>query len=92
MISLVIASLATAFVLTAVEELVINLGKYRGLLAFFISLLGTYFTDTTKPGMLIFTALASAFAGITLSVSVVSLLESRDPRIVRRLPRRVPPL
>jgi hypothetical protein len=92
MISLVIASLATAFVLTAVEELLMNLGKYRGLLAFLVSLLGAYFTDTTKPGMLIFTGFAAAFAGITLSVSVVSLLESRDPRIVRRLPRRVPPL
>lgn len=92
MLSLVVASLSTAFVLTAVEELVANLGKYRGLAAFFFSLLGVYFTGTTKPGLLIFTALAAGFAGITLSVSVVSLLESRDPRIVRRLPRRVPPL
>lgn len=92
MISLVIASLATAFVLTAIEELIINLGKYRGLVALAISSLGVYFTGTTLPGMLIFTSLAAGFAGLTLAISVATLLESRSVRVVRGLPRRVPPI
>jgi hypothetical protein len=92
MISLVIASLSTAFVLTAVEELIKNLGKYRGLLALGIGFLGTYFTGTHTPGMLIFTSLAAGFVGLTCSMSVLSLIESRNPRIVRGMPRRVPPL
>lgn len=92
MTTLLIAALATAFVLTGIEELLGSLGKYRGFVALILSGLSVYFTEQVPVGLLVFTSLAAAFAGLTLSVSVVNLLESRDTRIVKRLPRRVPPL
>jgi hypothetical protein len=90
--NLIIAALSTAFILTGIEELLGSLGKYRGFAALFLSGLAVYFTGEVPIGSLIFTSFAAAFAGLTLSVSVVNLLESRDTRIVKRLPRRVPPL
>jgi len=92
MVTLVITALATAFVLTAIEELVRNLGKFRGLVAFLISLLGAYFTGPNDWGMIIFTAFAGAFAGLACSMSILNLIESREPRTLRGMPQRIPPL
>jgi hypothetical protein len=92
MTELVIVALATACVLTAVEELIITLGKWRGLLALIMGSLGSYFTLQHGWGLIIFTALASSFTGMTASLLVADLIESRNPRTLRGLPRRIPPL
>jgi hypothetical protein len=92
MTALLITSLATAFALTVVEELLFSLRKWRGLFAFTVSMLGAYFTVQHDLGLIVFTALGSAFAGTAASMSILNLVESRDPRIVRGLPRRIPPL
>jgi hypothetical protein len=92
MTNLVIISLATAFILTAVEELLIFLGKWRGLLALLLSFIASYSIGIHSWGMLVFLSLAGSFGGMTCAMLVPTLIESRDPRIVRGLPRRVPPL
>ncbi|CAB4152566.1 hypothetical protein UFOVP621_16 [uncultured Caudovirales phage] len=92
MTALLITSLATAFALTVVEELLFSLRKWRGLFAFAVSMLGSYFTVQQDWGLIVFTALGSAFAGTAAAISILNLVESRDPRIVRGLPRRIPPL
>ena len=92
MTELIIASLATAFILTAVEELLIALGKWRGLLAFVLSLLASYFVMDHNWGRIVFTSLAASFLGMTCTLLVRTLLEVNDPRTMRGVPRRVPPL
>jgi hypothetical protein len=92
MTALLITSLATAFALTVIEELLFSLKKWRGFFAFAVSMLGAYFTVQQNWGLIVFTALGSAFAGTAASMAILNLVESRDPRIVRGLPRRIPPL
>jgi len=92
MTDLVIISLATAFVLTGVEELLISLGKWRGILALLLSLIGTISIGTSGWGVLVFLSLASSFGGMTCAMLVSTLIDSRDPRAIRGVPRRVPPL
>lgn len=92
MTELIIAALSTAFILTAVEELIISLGKWRGLLALVLSILASYFIMDHNWGRIIFTALGASFLGMTCTMLVRTLLEVNDPRTLRGVPRRVPPL
>jgi hypothetical protein len=92
MTELLIVSLSTAFIVTAVEELIYSIGKFKGLLALACSFLGAYFTVSGTWGLITFTAIASSFAGMFLSMSAMNLIETRDSRTVRNLPRRIPPL
>jgi len=92
MTELIIVSLSTAFVLTAVEELLISLGKWRGLLALVVSLFASYFVIDHTWGLIVFTSFAASFLGMTCTMLVRTLLEVNDPRTLRGVPRRVPPL
>lgn len=92
MYGLLVISLATAFVITAIEGLFVPLGKWRGLVALIMSSLGAVFALGLNYGMLVFTSLASSFLSMVISLLVTNLLESQDPRTLRGLPRRVPPL
>lgn len=86
MTTIIIAALATAFVLTAVESLIIALGKWRGLLALGASV-GSLVTLTTPWTYLPVYGLATAFLGLVLSLAVEQLFAGVD---AKELPRRIP--
>lgn len=92
MTELLIVSLSTAFIITAVEELLFNMGKWRGLLALFVSIIGSYLTLRHNWGFIVFTSFGASFAGMTCAMLVGTLIEAREPRVVSGLPRRVPPI
>jgi uncharacterized protein involved in cysteine biosynthesis len=83
-----IAGLATACILTAVESLVKQLGKWRGLLALILSLLACL-NLSTRPLYLIVYALAATFVGLTLSLITEQILIGISPRQGNGLPNRV---
>jgi len=91
MTELFVAAWATACLLTAIEELLISLGKWRGLLALSMSTV-TCFVLRPMGWDQIFYILASAFVGLTSSVIIENLVTGTPERIQRGLPRRVPPL
>lgn len=91
MTELLVAAWATACLLTAIEELLISLGKWRGLLALSMSTVAC-FVLMPIGWDLIFYVLASAFVGLTSSVIVENVVTGTPERIQRGLPRRVPPL
>jgi hypothetical protein len=91
MIELLVAAWATACVLTAIEELLISLGRWRGLLALFMSTIACLVMLPMSLN-LIFYVLASAFVGLTSSIVVETVFTGTPERVSRGLPRRVPPL
>lgn len=90
---LLICALSTAFVLRAVEELVFPLKKLRGIFALLLAAGFTFLMGVAGLELIPYT-LASAFAGLVMALVVESTLTSSDDlsRIVREMPRRVPPL
>ena len=85
---ILIAALATAFILTAVESLLIPLGKWRGLLALGISMLALINLEVKWLYLVVY-AFASTFVGLTLSILVDQLFTGSTRRDFRDLPRRV---
>jgi hypothetical protein len=83
-----IAGLATACILTAVESLIKPLGKWRGLLALVLSLLACINLNT-RPLYLVVYTLATTFVGLTLSLATEQVLTGISPRQARGLPNRV---
>jgi hypothetical protein len=83
-----IAALATACILTAVESLIKPLGKWRGLLALVLSLLSCLNLNT-RPLYLVVYALASTFVSLTVSLATEQILVGISPRQARGLPSRV---
>ncbi len=83
-----IAGLATACILTAVESLIRPLGKWRGLLALVLSLLACLNLNT-RPLYLLVHALASTFVSLTVSLATEQILVGISPRQERGLPNRV---
>lgn len=84
-----ISGLAIACVLTAIEGLLISLGKWRGLLSL---ILGIAFCITlgTRALYLPIYVLAASFVGLTLSVVVEQLITGPiSIRQSRNLPNRV---
>jgi len=84
----IIAGLATACILTAVESLIKPLGKWRGLLALIISLLACLNLNTRLLYLVVYT-LATTFVGLTLSLATEQVLTGISPRQARGLPNRV---
>ena len=84
----IIAGLATACILTAVESLVKPLGKWRGLLALILSLLACLNLSTRLLYLVVYT-LATTFVGLTLSLATEQVLTGISPRQARGLPNRV---
>ena len=85
----IISGLATACLLTAVEGLLINLGKWRGLTALVLSNLFCLNLDTRTKYLFVY-SLASTFVGLTLSYLVEQLFTGVNPRTARGLPNRIP--
>jgi hypothetical protein len=83
-----IAGLATACILTAVESLVKPLGKWRGLLALILSLLACLNLNTRLLYLVVYT-LATTFISLTLSLATEQLLTGVTARELRGLPNRV---
>jgi hypothetical protein len=83
-----IAGLATACILTAVESLVKPLGKWRGLLALILSLLACLNLNTRLLYLAVYT-LATTFISLTLSLATEQLLTGVTARELRGLPNRV---
>jgi uncharacterized protein involved in cysteine biosynthesis len=84
----IIAGLATACILTAVESLIKPLGKWRGLLALVLSLLSCLNLNTRLLYLVVYT-LAATFVSLTLSLATEQILVGISPRQERGLPNRV---
>lgn len=85
---LVISSLAVASILTAIEGLLIPLGKWRGL----VSLLGGVifpFTLGIRDYTLPVYTLAVTFVGLTASLAVEQAFTGVSVRQMRGLPNRI---
>ena len=89
MTTILIAGLATACILTAVEGLIFNLGKWRGLAYLVLSTLFCLNLDTRLKYLTVYT-LAATFVGLTLSYLVEQLFTGVNPRTARGLPNRIP--
>jgi hypothetical protein len=85
---ILIAALATAFILTAIENLLIPLGKWRGLLALGLSMLALINLEVKWLYLVVY-AFASTFIGLTLSILVEQIFDGSTRRKFRDLPRRV---
>jgi hypothetical protein len=83
-----IAGLATACILTAVESLIKPLGKWRGLLALVLSLLACLNLNT-RPLYIVVYTLAATFVSLTISLATEQILVGISPRQARGLPNRV---
>lgn len=83
-----IAGLATACILTAVESLIKPLGKWRGLLALVFSLLACLNLETKLLYLVVYT-LATTFVSLTISLATEQILVGISPRQARGLPNRV---
>jgi hypothetical protein len=88
MTNVVIAALATACVLTAVEGLIISIGKWRGLLAATIAVPSSIILGVSGLPLLIY-CLASTFLGLTMSLLVEQVFTGPSVREMRGLPKRV---
>lgn len=87
-----IVALATSCVLTAIEELLISIGRWRGLVALIVSIAGVLVL--TPLGLeQVFYTLAATYLGLSFSIIIEALLPATTmQRTGRNLPRRVPPL
>lgn len=91
MTTFLVIAWSTACVLTAVEELFMSLGRWRGLLALTMSTIGTLVLVPFGWPQ-IFYVLATSFAGLTSSVVVEQVFTGQPERAKRGLPKRIPPL
>lgn len=91
MVDILIISMASACILTAVEGLLISLGKFRGLLALGASI-GGFLSLGIKTSYLPVYGLAATFGGLTLSLFVELIFTEQPTAVSRRLPNRIPPL
>jgi uncharacterized membrane protein len=89
MTTVLIAGLATACLLTAIEGLIINLQKWRGLVALILSLIFCLNLGTKIKYLTTYT-LATTFVGVALSFLVVEFFTGVNPRSARGLPNRIP--
>lgn len=87
-----IAALATACLLTAIEELLTSIGRWRGLVALLASTAGIMVLTPLAWSQIVY-ALAATYLGLSFSILVESLIPNTAlQRSGRNLPRRVPPL
>jgi hypothetical protein len=85
-----IAGLSTACVLTAVEGLLVSLGKFRGLVSLIFSMVACLVMEPFNRES-VFSILASTFVGLTLSMFVEQTFTGVSTREFRKLPERVAP-
>jgi hypothetical protein len=85
---LIVASLATACILTAVESLIISMGKWRGLASLILSLPFCLLLDCRLKYLPAYT-LAATFLSLTLSLFVEQIFTGISVREFRGLPEKV---
>ena len=88
MVITLIAGMAVACILTAIEGLIRPLEKWRGLAAIVLSV-GFCINLDTKWSYLVVYSLASTFVGLTLSLLIEQLFMGSSVRSSRGLPNRV---
>lgn len=88
MTTLVLASLATAAILTAIEGLLFSLGKWRGLVASICGICFPVILGITDITLLVY-FFAVTFAGLTISLAVEQAFTGVSVRQMRGLPNRV---
>lgn len=88
MTTVLISALATACILTAVENLLIVLGKWRGLLALAMSITGILIMSGFNKST-VFEILASTFLGLSFSLVIEQVFVGVSLREIRNLPKRV---
>ena len=93
MTTLIISALATAFVISAFEGLVQSLGKWRGLVALVLSSISVViFNSGLDSAQQVLVSFGASFLSITFSMLAISLVDMSDTRVVKGMPRRIPPL
>lgn len=85
---LVLSSLSIAAILTAIEGLIVSVGKWRGLIAIVFGVIFP-FTLGIRDYTLIVYALASTFVGLTASLAVEQAFTGVSVRQMRGLPKRI---
>jgi len=85
---ILISAMATACVLTAVEGLIVSLGKWRGLLALASSIAGCLTLGVSAREAAVY-ILASTFVGLTASLVVEQTFTGISIREMRGLPKRI---
>lgn len=85
---LIVASLAIACILTAVESLVISIGKWRGLAALILAIPFCILLDCRLRFLPAY-ILAVTFLGLTLSLFVEQIFTGISVREFRGLPEKV---
>ena len=91
MTTLFVIAWSAAFILTAVEEIFISLGRLRGILALAISTVGCLVMLPLGWDQ-IFYSLAAAFIGLASSMVAETVFTGKSDRLTRGLPSRIPPL
>jgi hypothetical protein len=91
MTTLFVVAMAAAFVITAVEELLMPLDKLKGLIALIMSTVGCLVMRPFDWDQ-VFYVFAATFLALTVSVVVESLFTGRTRREELGLPKRIPPL
>ena len=86
MTNILIASLATACILTAVESLIFSLGKFRGLLALVASVLMLLGIGIKASHLAVY-GLAVTFLGLVMAIVVEEIFSGID---AKQLPKRIP--
>lgn len=88
MTTVFIASLAVACVLSAVESLILSIGKWRGLLALILSVPFCLLLGSSLQVLLVY-SLAATFLGLTMSIVVEQTFTGISVREFRGLPQKV---
>lgn len=91
MTTLFVVAMAAAFVITAVEELLMPLDKFKGLIALIMSTVGCLVMRPLGWDQIFYT-FAATFVALTTSVVVETVFTGRTRREELGLPKRVPPL
>jgi hypothetical protein len=91
MTTLLVVAMAAAFVITAIEELLMPLDKLKGLIALIRSTIGCLVMRPLDWDQ-VFYVFAATFLALTVSVVVEALFTGRTRREELGLPKRIPPL
>lgn len=85
---LILSALATASILTAIEGLIVSVGKWRGLVAIICGISFPFILGIRDYTLIVY-ALASTFVGLTASLAVEQAFTGVSVRQMRGLPKRV---
>jgi hypothetical protein len=88
--TILIAGLAIACVLTAVETFYKPIGKWRGLVSLVLAIIFDITLGVRLLHLPIY-ILATTFVGLTISLLVDQLFVGTSDRDLRNLPKRIPP-